>query len=107
MTTSVTETPAKSPAIVTLRPQPHGGALRTGGTNRGGPGRPPSAIREAARALYDARLGLLAEIADDHAINSGDRIRALHELARVGMGNPVSLDDVRSCLIRTLFVSPS
>lgn len=36
-----------------LVPQPHGGALRNGGTNRGGPGRPAHAIRDNFRALLD------------------------------------------------------
>ncbi len=34
---------------------PHGGALRAGGTNRGGPGRPPEALRAMSRDQY-ARL---------------------------------------------------
>lgn len=32
-----------------LIPQPHGGALRNGGTNRGGTGRPPNVIRQGLR----------------------------------------------------------
>lgn len=34
-----------------LVPQPHGGALRNGGTNRGGSGRPPDKFRDSLRAL--------------------------------------------------------
>lgn len=34
-----------------LIPQKHGGALRNGGTNKGGPGRPPNAIRDDFREL--------------------------------------------------------
>lgn len=38
-----------------LVPMPHGGALRAGGTSRGGPGRPPEALRAMSRVQY-ARL---------------------------------------------------
>jgi hypothetical protein len=39
-----------------LRPQKHGGALRNGGTNKGGPGRPPDEIRALLRAFGYRRL---------------------------------------------------
>lgn len=39
-----------------LVPMPHGGALRNGGTNRGGSGRPPATIRARSRAMYDLVL---------------------------------------------------
>jgi hypothetical protein len=39
------------PAVGDLVPQPHGGALRNGGTNKGG--RPPNEFKEAMRALAD------------------------------------------------------
>lgn len=35
--------------------QPHGGALRNGGTNRGGPGRPSSAFKKFYRELLEAQ----------------------------------------------------
>lgn len=35
----------------TLVPQAHGGALRYGGANRGGPGRPPDAFKLAMQEL--------------------------------------------------------
>lgn len=38
-----------------LVPMPHGGALRAGGTNRGGPGRPSAELRAMSRVQY-ARL---------------------------------------------------
>src|SRR5689334_19735710 len=44
--------------------QSHGGALREGGTNKGGLGRMPSLIRQRAAASYDERMGVLEEIAD-------------------------------------------
>lgn len=54
---------ARLPALI---PQPHGGALRTGGTpgNRGGAGRPSSEIRARLRGSFDARVAILEEIAD-------------------------------------------
>jgi len=44
-------TEPKRPALV---PQPHGGALSTGGMpgNRGGPGRPPSQLRRDDEARH-------------------------------------------------------
>ena len=51
---AVAKTTAKSTVEVgTLVPQAHGGALRHGGTNKGGPGRPSNAFKkglEKARA---------------------------------------------------------
>lgn len=96
------KSPVKTPAIVPMRAQPHGGALRSGGTNRGGPGRPPSAVRETARTLYDERLPILAAIADDSSMRPTDRIQAVHELGRVGMGTAVSMEDVRERIVRQL-----
>lgn len=43
------ETTAKTTvAVGDLVPQPHGGALRNGGTNKGGPGRPTKAFKAFA-----------------------------------------------------------
>jgi hypothetical protein len=87
---------AKSP---TKSPQPgkgelvvpsHGrGKLRRGskpGTNRGGAGRPPSEIRARLRGSFDARIGILEQIAGDPAVSTADRIRALDLLAKYGLG---------------------
>lgn len=56
------KTPAKSP--VALVPQKHGGALRIGGTNKGGPGRPPDEFKAALAKLADdaVRAGHVATI---------------------------------------------
>lgn len=47
-------------------PQPHGGALYTGGVagNRGGPGRPPAELREALREAAAARVAVYTDMAD-------------------------------------------
>ena len=47
-----------------LRPQPHGGALRNGGTNKGGSGRPPSEIRSACREHGYTQIANLGKLAD-------------------------------------------
>jgi hypothetical protein len=60
-------TEKKKPAVGELVPQPHGGALRYGGTNAGGTGRPSSAIRERLRGSFDERIQVLEEIADGKA----------------------------------------
>lgn len=59
---SVTETPVV--ATGTLVVQEHGGALRQGGTNAGGPGAPPSLIRELCRKSFTERVHILEKIAD-------------------------------------------
>ena len=48
-----------------LIPQPHGGALRNGGTNKGGTGRPKNEIRDTARRNFDEAMPLLEEIKQD------------------------------------------
>lgn len=82
--------------------QPHGGALLEGGLagNRGGTGRPPSALRQLCRDALGHRLSLLEEILDgavvkkcpccDHefqlVVRPADRLRALELLAKYGLG---------------------
>jgi hypothetical protein len=80
-----------------LVPQAHGGALRHGGTNRGGPGRPPSAIRATARQAFDEALPIVAKIVRGKETKDSDRIRGADVLGKYGMGHPVSIDDVREC----------
>lgn len=38
-----------------MRPQPHGGALRNGGTNKGGPGRTPEVWKALCRELSTSK----------------------------------------------------
>ena len=109
---------------VSLVPQPHGGALWSGGVpgNRGGSGGLPSALRERLRGSLADRVQVLEEIADrprrliiecakcGHATKVGppasdaDRIRAVDVLAKYGLGTlrEVSIDHVRDRLRRTL-----
>lgn len=117
---------APSAASAQLVPQPHGGAIRQGGNpgNRGG-GRPPSAVRRMARRLYAERLPVLAAIGDgavqvplletcpkcghepneaetraalDRAPTPRDQVAAIKALGEVGLGKPVTLEDVRARL---------
>lgn len=72
---------AKAPA---KRPQPHGGALNVGGTpgNRGGTGRPPSAVRARCLGSFDERIHVAEEIASSPAYEASDRLRALDLLGK-------------------------
>lgn len=89
-----------------LVPQPNGGALRNGGTNRGGSGRPPEWIRARSRAMYEsvldefeardlslATLGELALIGNTAARYGG--LAGAPEDAAVG---PVTINLVRRAL---------
>lgn len=115
------KTTAKTTALV---PQDHGGALRQGGTNAGGPGRPPSAVRAVLREAYEDRIPFLRALADGQPItlrtatsskNSkgertvtskkrvftpgvNDRLAAMEQLARYGIGTTkeVSVDAVKA-----------
>jgi hypothetical protein len=77
------ENPLPTGALV---PQSHGGALRNGGTNKGGPGRPPSVLREKMRGALVDRIPIAAQIADDPKASQADRLRALDFLAKYGLG---------------------
>jgi hypothetical protein len=114
------KTAAKT-AAVQLVPQPHGGALATGGIpgNAGG-GRPPSIVRERCRRGFDRRIPVLEAIADGEPVQKmrlpdgeeleavvsaspADRIRAMDVLGRYGLATGrLDLEDVRLRLARTL-----
>lgn len=83
------------------RRQPHGGALRDGGTNAGGPGRPLSVVRiagdlgplEAVHQLSRIVQGAPLLTVDSRkrrklsyrSVSVQDRIRALEALIRLGI----------------------
>jgi len=48
--------PAEKLPVGALVPQPHGGALRNGGPNKGGTGRPPEYLRLRSREVYEKWL---------------------------------------------------
>jgi hypothetical protein len=99
------EIAAELPALV---PQRHGGAVYAAGVpgHRGGPGRPPSALRERLRGSFEERIAVLEEIADDDEADPQDRIRAIDTLAKYGIGalREVSVEHVRDRLRETLQV---
>jgi hypothetical protein len=74
-----------------LIPQEHGGALRNGGTNRGGTGRPPSEIRERLRGSFEQRIHVLEEIVDAATGANSDRTRAMELMAKYGIGTETTL----------------
>lgn len=71
-----------------LIPQPHGGALLSGGEpgHKGGGGRPPSEIRARMRGSLAERIKIAEEIADADDSSDSDRLRALDFLAKYGLG---------------------
>lgn len=79
---------------VEMIPQAHGGSLRRGGTNRGGSGRPPSAIREIALRGFEKALPILAKIAHNANANDTDKIRAIDVLGKYGLDRHVSMADL-------------
>ena len=87
-------------------PQKHGGALLAGGQpgNRGGLGRPPSALRERLRGSLEERVAVLEEIADDPDALDRDRIKAVDVLGKYGLGTvrEVTVEDVKEKLRQTL-----
>jgi hypothetical protein len=93
--------PANPLPVGAMIPQKHGGALRNGGTNRGGPGRPPVAVRADARHRFDKHLKTLDRIASARKSTDHDKVRAIAVLGRFGMDQNVNIDDVRSALKAT------
>ena len=104
--------PEVKTALKTARPalvassHPNGGMLFTGGVpgNRGGTGRPPSVLRERLRGSFADRVNVLEEIADDPAMQTGDRIRAIDLMGKYGLGvtREVSLHEVQAKLQTTV-----
>lgn len=62
--TTAKTTATRRSRVGALIPQPHGGALRNGGTNKGGTGRPPSIIRAELREDYAQRKEFLNQVID-------------------------------------------
>jgi hypothetical protein len=98
-----------------LVPQPHGGALLSGGVpgNRGGTGRPPSAVREIAREAYADRIPRLTAIIDDPESKPSEVVAAMALLERTGLGlrhevtaieapEPLDLDALRAEIMNRL-----
>ncbi len=86
------KTPANSPVSVPMEPQRHGGALRRGGTNRGGPGRPRSAVRQLALRGAAQAVPRLIAIVTNHSSDPKDVIAAARVLLEFGVGRQIDVD---------------
>lgn len=80
---------AAQSAARALVPQPHGGALLTGGVpgNKGGTGRPTSEIRAAFAESLHTRRKVLEDIADSAESKDRDRIAAVDIIGKYGIGS--------------------
>lgn len=77
-----------------MRVPSHGkGMLRNGGTNKGGPGRPPDEVRQACRRAFDERIPLLQSIADDTENDPMVRMKAIETLGKYGLGTTFTPTD--------------
>jgi hypothetical protein len=75
-----------------LEPQAHGGALRRGGTNRGGPGRPRNVVRQLAIRGAARAVPRLIAIATDPGSEPRDVIAAARVLLEFGLGRQIEVD---------------
>lgn len=71
-------------------------SLRGRGPKKGAPnaGRPPSAVRAQMRDAFASRIHLLEAFADNPQLAVSDRLRALDQLARYGLGATTTQTDV-------------
>ena len=76
------EIPAQIPEAVPMRPQPHGGALRTGGTNPNA-GRPRNELRDALRADLER---LIPDLRRRYEAGELDPLKYADFLAKYGLG---------------------
>jgi hypothetical protein len=95
---------------------PQGGQLRVGNPGNKGGGRRPDRIKRLAQKLLLPRLHILAHIADGTSValgeeglkfvapTPGERTAAIRALKEIGMGETVSVSDVRERLKRQVTV---
>jgi hypothetical protein len=101
------KSPNKTPKPpVAMRPGARGGLLRSGGSNKGGTGRPPSEIRAMLRGSFSERVKILEQIADSVDASAADRIKAVDMLAKYGLGtqqevvgDPEKPQELRVCFV--------
>lgn len=58
--------------------------LRNGGTNKGGPGRPPKEIRLLCAGSFEERIKVAEQIIDDPNSSASDRLRGIDLLGKYG-----------------------
>lgn len=86
-----------------LVPQPHGGALRNGGTNKGGPGRTPNELRQLARQSMPRAIERATEILEADS-DSGAIIRAGEFLSKLAVPSQSEIIEVKDDqLIQAMF----
>ena len=73
-------------------PQKHGGALRYGGTNRGGPGRPPNEIRNKMRVLGYRMLEEYEKQYDKGALTEDQKEALFERCMKYGLGTKQDID---------------
>lgn len=86
------KTPADSPAPARMEQQQHGGALRRGGANRGGPGRPTNAVRQLALRGAAQAVPRLIEIVTSQSSDPKDVVAAARVLLEFGLGRQINVD---------------
>ena len=77
-----------TPEVGSLVRQPNGrGALRYGGTNKGGTGRPPNALRGSMREILEKGLPHLEEFVtgDREGAKPSDQLRAIEIAGKFGL----------------------
>lgn len=84
-----------------LIPQPRGGALRNGGTNRGGTGRPPNELRATLRQGIEPELRRMeAAVRKIDKLGDPEKSLAAHKAlaefrAKYGLGTTVTETDTK------------
>ena len=58
----------------------------SGGTNKGGTGRPTSAVRDLCKLEFEERIAKLCAIVDSKQASDADKIRAMDLLGKYGVG---------------------
>jgi hypothetical protein len=101
----VTKTTVKTTGLKVgeLVPQAHGGALRNGGTNKGGAGRPKARIQAKMRGALEDNLHVANDILQDDEAKASDKLGALTFLARFGLGGKREGITVDAALLNEFF----
>lgn len=92
------DAPPPAPVGSLSIPGRNGGTLRNGGTNRGGYGQPPSAIRAIAREKFEKLIPKLDRLARARKTSDRDIIRAIDVLGKYGMSGAIAVEDVKAAL---------
>lgn len=103
------ENPVDNPvsADTPMREGNNGGQLRTGGTNKGGPGRPPNALRELCRESGFGGMDWVRKVADGRIKVAKDlRIKCIDLSLKYGIGTRVEVETPVTPVVFGVLVSP-